>query len=800
MLENREFSKPDEAEAVAMPLRRDGDPSSNSRRTTLLAAALIVLAAIAAYSNSFRGEFLFDDEVAVVDNPTIRSLWPIWTVLCPPTGGETVTGRPLLNFTLAINYAVSGLNVWSYHVGNLAIHILASLVLFGILRRTFLLPTMRDRWGPAATTLALVVAMLWTVHPLQTESVTYVVQRAESLMGLWYLLTLYCVIRGHDSTGRNAWYGAASLACLFGMATKEVMASAPLIVLCYDRAFLAGSFREAWRRRYGLYMVLASTWLVLGWGILSGAAVAGIGVGMSWWDYACTQFGAIAGYLRLSVWPHPLVFDYGDHLARGFWEIVPYAAVIVSLGLTTVVACWRWPKTGFLGLCFFAILAPTSSVVPACVTQTIAEHRMYLPLAAVLTGLVIGGFALGPAIRDRGLLSRQQLRIVGMGLSACAIVAMGILTFHRNLDYRNAMSIWQDTIAKRPDHARAHNNLGAVLLARGRVDEAIVHCRKSLELNAGFPDVYNNLGLAMKRRGDLDEAIAYFQKALEIPPDLAIVHNNLSAALMQSGRVEEAIVHYRKALEIQPRLAEVHNSLGTALARCGQMDEAIACFQQVLQLQPNHVEACNNLGNALLRCGRMDEAIFAYQRALTIQADNAAAYNGIGWAMASRGRAREAIPFFQMALKLKSNDAETHHNLGMALATLGNVTEAIVHYDMALKINPDNPNACSSLAWLQSTHPDASVRNGNEAVRLAERAAERSGRQDPNMLDTLAAAYAEAGRFEEAKSTAKQALMLANGQHNAALADVLHARIALYESGQPYREGVAANTNPQPGH
>ncbi len=164
----------------------------------MLAAGLIVLATAAAFSSSFAGSFVFDDPAAIVENPTIRHLWPIWPTLCPPRHGETVTGRPLLNLSLAINFAISGDKVWSYHAANLAIHILAALLLFGVLRQTFLLPVMRDRWGAAALPLASVIALLWAVHPLQTESVTYTVQRAESLVALFYLLTLYCFIRGAE--------------------------------------------------------------------------------------------------------------------------------------------------------------------------------------------------------------------------------------------------------------------------------------------------------------------------------------------------------------------------------------------------------------------------------------------------------------------------------------------------------------------------------------------------------------------------------------------------------------------------
>ncbi len=246
-----------------------GFSRASSDGAIALAAGLLVLATAAAFSSSFAGAFVFDDEYAITENPSIRQLWPIWPTLSPPRHGETVTGRPLLNFSLAINYAISGEGVWSYHAANLAIHVLAALLLFGVVRRTLLLPTMRDRWGGAALPLALIIALLWAVHPLQTESVTYIVQRAESLMGLFYLLTLYCFIRGAGSARGVYWYVGSVSACLSGMAVKEVMISAPLIVLLYDRTFCAGSFRGALRHRDGYYLGLAGTWALLGWLVVS---------------------------------------------------------------------------------------------------------------------------------------------------------------------------------------------------------------------------------------------------------------------------------------------------------------------------------------------------------------------------------------------------------------------------------------------------------------------------------------------------------------------------------------------------
>ena len=276
--------------------------------------------------------------------------------------------------------------------------------------------------------MAAIIALIWAVHPLQTESVTYTVQRAESLMGLFYLLMLYGLARGAAAPPAAVlrgifWYGVSALACLMGMATKEVMASAPLMALLYDRTFLAGSFREAVRRRWGYYLALVATWPVFEEVLVSSWGRGSFGAGVSPWRYLGTQCGAVAHYLWLCLWPTPLVLDYGRPLAHGAAEIVPYAVLVAALVLATVVALWRWPKLGFLGAFFFVILAPSSSVVPQ-IRQTIAEHRMYLPLAAVATLVVVAAQQGLRRAADRHWLSRPQRGVLGLATAAAAALAL----------------------------------------------------------------------------------------------------------------------------------------------------------------------------------------------------------------------------------------------------------------------------------------------------------------------------------------------------------------------------------------
>ena len=358
---------------------------SGSRRT-IFSGTVIVFAAALAYGNSGSGAFVLDDEPSILDNSSIRHLWPIWKVLTPAHGGMTVSGRPLVNLSLAVNYALGGLDRSGYHLFNLIVHILAGLVLFGVVRRT-LDPGVPALPAKASTLscnfLALAIALLWTLHPMQTESVTYIIQRAEAMMGLFYLLTLYCFIRyaggrdclaarvaaagdgaqnvgmagegalrgnapagfpsgspeaGRAGVSRLPWAWLAIVFCLFGMACKEVIVSAPVIVFLYDRTFISGSFREAWRRRRGFYFWLASSWAWLAWLVAQSGnrgGTSGWGTGVSPGGYWLTQFPAIARYLRLSVWPHPLIFDYGTIWVRSAWTVLPSAFAVFLLGGVT---------------------------------------------------------------------------------------------------------------------------------------------------------------------------------------------------------------------------------------------------------------------------------------------------------------------------------------------------------------------------------------------------------------------------------------------------------------------------------
>lgn len=676
--------------------------------------ALIVVAATIAYHNCFHAPFVFDDLPAITDNTSIRQLSRVRDVLLPEqAGGVTTSGRPLVNLSLALNYALGGHAVWGYHATNLAIHLGGALCLLGLVHRTLLRPKLRARFGAAALPLATTTALLWALHPLQTESVTYIVQRAESLVGFFYLVTLYAFARAVDSrppAGNGAeistaaaaqrideqnarasapagrrWLAASVVACGLGMATKEVMVSAPFVVLLYDRTFVSGTFAEAWRRHRGAYLGLAATWLVLLALVLHTGArggTAGFGTELSSWSYALTQCQALARYVALTLWPFPLVFDYGHVTTRALAEVLPQALALLATLAGTVVALRRAPVVGFLGASFFALLAPSSSFVPIA-TQTIAEHRMYLPVAALAAGAVS--------------LSYLALGRRAFAVWAGVLVALGLATAARNGDYRTELTLWSDTARKFPANARAHNNLGQAQFRAGRIAASISSYERAAQLEPHYAEPRYNLGVSYAALGDLPRAMGEYEHALRIEPRHAEALNNLGNALLKSGRADEALRRYHAAVEQRPSFAEAHYNLGNALLEANRPAEARPHFERALQLQPGYPEALYGLGNVFAGTGDMAAALAQYRAALQARPDYAIAHVNAGNALLELQRPNEALEHYDRAVKADPALVDAHYNRGSVLLGLERWTEAAAAFEAALRLRPDSAPAHRAL-------------------------------------------------------------------------------------------------------
>jgi tetratricopeptide (TPR) repeat protein len=442
------------------------------------------------------------------------------------------------------------------------------------------------------------------------------------------------------------------------------------------------------RARWKLYGALASTWLLLAWLVIGtggnrGGSV-GFGVGISPVDYWLTQFKAIGHYLWLSIWPQPLVFEYGSFWIRSFADIIFHVVIVLGLLAATVFALWRRSALGFAGAWFFGILAPTS-LAPGT-TQMIVEHRMYLPLAAVIAA-VVGSV--------HGCFPRHHRALVAIG--AVLILAHARVTSARNEDYRSDIVLWGDTVAKRPGNPLAHFMLAGAQERAGDIAAAMSSYEKTLVLKPDFSIGHEHYGELLLRQGRRVDAIAQFESALRLQPQYPDAHANLGNAYLAEGRIPEAVSHLQRAVQLMPESAVTRFNLGNALSAANRSAESMREYQAAVKLDPTMAAAHFNLANALMESNRFTEAIVHFTAALKARPGYAAAHYNLANALIGAGKRRDAIPHYEAALRAEPGYAAAHHNLGSVLFELGRLEEAARHYAETLRLQPDFPGARENL-------------------------------------------------------------------------------------------------------
>ena len=532
-----------------------------SMSTRWLLPATIAAAGVGVYMNSLTIPFVWDDLPSIVDNQTIRSLSAAFR---PPL--ETpMAGRPLVNVSLALNFAVGGLNVAGYHWMNIAIHVSCAVLLYAIVHRTLSGPRLAPLFNRGARVIAFTSALVWLLHPLQTEAVDYVTQRTESLMGLFLLLTVYAAIRATQSVRPGWWQAAAVLACAMGMASKASMVGAPIVVLLYDRAFHHDSFRAALRKRPRLYAGLAASWVLLAV-LMWSAPRSSVGEAgsVSWQMYALNQVPIVARYLQLAVWPRGLILDYGVPIALSLREIWPQALLILSLAFAAGAAWHRHPAAGFPGAVFFLMLAPTSSVIPIT-TEVGAERRMYIPMTALVVLATAMAWLLLDYLRRRYSAASRQITVAFAAVALGVVIALGSATMARNTLFQDPVALWRDVVERRP-HSRARISFAAALIAAGHENEAVAELRLAAP---DFPEAKYALGSALYASGHVDEAVTALTDFVALRPS-------------------------------DPSRIRARSQLGRILASQEKYDEAAAQFRSILELAPSNREAREGLGDQLL--------------------------------------------------------------------------------------------------------------------------------------------------------------------------------------------------------
>ena len=576
---------------------------------------LLAVAVIFIYAETLSGPFIFDDRNNIRDNPHIRISQITWSGLTSAAVDSPSHHRPVANISFALNYYMHGYNVVGFHAVNIIIHIISGILLYFLVQTTFRTPALQSRYERYKW-ISFFSAAIWLFHPLQTQSVSYIVQRMNSLAAMFYILSFLCYaqLRVHPQDRRKwALLSGCILAGMLALGTKENAATLPLFLLLYEWYF----FRDLSLKWLKEHLALLAGLLLLT------AIVALVFLGIHpldkiWAGYAfrnftpaqrlLTEMRVVIFYISLFFWPHPsrLNLDHDFALSHSLTDpittLFSMLAIVVLLVLAVVTAK-NQRLISFGILWFLGNLVIESSIFGL---EIIFEHRLYLP--SMMFSLVVV------------VLVYRWVRPAWLKpLILCTLTIVAALwTYERNEVWGDRIAIWQDCIKKSPHKARPYNNLGAALADAGQYDKAIEQYHKALQINPYYPNAYTNLGFALAKQGKVEQSIIQFLKALELKPRDYETLSNLGVALLMQNRQAEALEYLSEAVALNPYFAKAHNNLGVALNRLGRAQDAIDQYSIALQLDPDYAEAYNNLGVALANQGRFDEAIEQFSAALKI--------------------------------------------------------------------------------------------------------------------------------------------------------------------------------------
>ncbi|MBL7178266.1 MAG: tetratricopeptide repeat protein [Desulfobacteraceae bacterium] len=722
-----------------------------------LALALITLVTSLIYCNVYRTPFVFDDLQRIEENVKIRDLS---RCLSP---GQVFSPRPVVELTFALNYQFGKLNVFGYHLVNVLIHVINGFLVYflalNIFKQLLKPPAQRfshsnspkskvqspkSQVGPKLGThniegrtsevvldafqsttdnrqssiylMSLFSALIFVAHPIQTQAVTYTVQRYTSMAASFYFLSILCYVmarivqqrgeargrrtevrcqreedggqrvegsgqrsgvRSQESEGSRAFsfrLSALYLLCVLcgvlAFLSKQNTASLPVAILLMEYILFDRTW-QGWRRKllwFAPVLVLMGLFILYVSGIFRGDVQFGNlledvssilrapETHVSRWVYLCTQFNVIVIYIRLLFLPVGQNLDYMYPFKTGFFDGYTPASFFF---LTAIVGLGIWqikkrPSISFAIFWIFITLSVESSIFP--IKDALFEHRLYLPMF---------GFAIAAAYMVFCLLPVKCL--ASLFISILIIFSLGLATFLRNRTYQSEIALWSDVVSKSPENFRAHYNFGNALRAEGRLAEAIQSYSKTLRIRPDWDKAYVNLGIALRGSGKIEEAIRHFSKRLDISPRNPEIHCNLGVALMQHGDLQEATRHFSEALSIKPDFAEARNNLGTVMARQGNLEEAAIHFSEALRIDPHNAKVRYNLGQALMLQGRLQVSALHFSEAVRINPEYAEAHSKLGIVMVRQGDVDGGIEHFSKALKINSGLEEARQGLNWAL-------------------------------------------------------------------------------------------------------------------------------------
>jgi tetratricopeptide (TPR) repeat protein len=741
--------------------------NSSYFKVTLIILAFFILGFLI-YSNTLESPFVFDDTVRILENPDIRmdklsnnNLWKA------AFGKQSPRSRPIGNISFALNYYFHQYELAGYHIVNIIIHIISGILLWLFLKKTFNLKSVRPDFKNGEW-IALFAALLWLVNPVQTQSVTYIVQRLNSMAAMFFLFSFLFYLNGRLTAKKGMrwpWFLSAALAWFLALGCKQNTATLPFFIFLYEWYFFQDLNIDWLKRNIRYFFIIFVVFLIVALIFLGTKPLdrlASIG------DYAnktftlpervMTEWRVVIYYLTLIILPHPsrLNLDYDFPLSYSL--INPITTLLSLIGIIglMVLAVFLAKKQRLMSFCIFWFLGNLvieSSVIPVAI---IFEHRLYLPSMLVCLIPIV--------LLYRYIQSNWLIAFI----SCTLIILYSYWTFERNNVWRDGLALWSDCVNKSPNKARPHSNLGVAQKGQNMVDEALQNFRKALDLNPNYVDALHNLGVILEERNKINEAIAHYRKAVELKPGYIKSRNNLGVALLRKGKTHEAVEHFIIVLQIEPNFAQAHNNLGLALSKQGKISEAVEHYDKALSIEPNNAKAHLNLGDALLMQGKTEQAINHFHKSLQLDPDYAEAHNNLGGQLLNQGKMDEALEHLNRALRINPELAQAHNNVGIILVQQGNLKRAISHFQEALRIDPDFKLAENNL------NRALEIRNSMDMEADSVQEALKNNPDDPALHFKMGNLYLGKGALRKAIAEFEKALALQPGfmaaQNNLAMA------------------------------
>ena len=747
--------------------------------------ALVVITWVVFGRTAGFGFLNYDDSFYVYENPLIHRGLTRAGLIAAFTKPLVGNWHPLTSISLMLDAQFFGLRAGGYHCVNVLLHSIAVLLLFIVLRRS-----------TASTWRSAFVAAVFAIHPLRAESVVWISERKDVLSGVFFMLMLGSYVR-YAERPRLVSYLLVAVMLMLGLLAKAMLVTAPFILLLLDYWPLQ-RFASRDTQQIGERTIAARshfTWLIVE-KIPLFAISAAVSIATIFAQQSALEAGSylkvpwrienalitIWVYLRQTFWPFGLaVFYPHPQGSLPFWEVGLAFVMLVVTTAAIFLQRKRYPYliTGWLW--YLVMILPVIGLVQVG-WQAHADRYTYLPQIG-LSIMVAWGIA------DLG--REWHFRRFATALAGALAVGALMLIACKQVDYwSTSVRLWTHTLEVTKNNDVAERGLGTALLKLGRIQEAIAHDRAALKIRPGDSNGLTNLANALFQAKEFPEAVEQYRELVRLRPNNGEARRNLGKALSQSGASDEAIIEFKEALRIRSDDPDASYSLGNAFLHKNELAQSIEYFRKTIEAQPDHAAAHYNLGIALQRNGQLDLASEEFRKTIKLQPQHADAHNNLAIALSKRGQLQEAIAAEQSALRIRPENAEFHSNLASMFLQSSDVADAVTQWRDALRLEPDKLGPQLSLAWVLATTSDSAVRNGAEALDLAQRAHRAAGDRNLMTSRVLAAAFAEQGQFAQAIETARDGMRRADGAGHFSLVGSLQEDLVLYQQGIPLRESL----------